>query len=195
MFIAGLRHLDRTRGTGWLDCPNCHEHAAQDVVDDMSFLQVLFYRFSPVTRKRMLVCRRCRYRRPATAEELKHLETAGQPIHRALMAPMGVLGLAVVGGIVGLVAWIGQSSANALANQHINLVKESGQAVPITFDGPSAWNYDPSTDPVPSMREWTGAATAGLAAVVSSNPTTNATAASRFMSFIGFPPSAAPANG
>jgi len=152
MFIAGLRHLDRTRGTGWLDCPNCHEHAAQDVVDDMSFLQVLFYRFSPVTRKRMLVCRRCRYRRPATAEELKHLETAGQPIHRALMAPMGVLGLAVVGGIVGLVAWIGQSSANALANQHINLVKESGQAVPITFDGPSAWNYDPSTDPVPSMR-------------------------------------------
>ena len=152
MFIAGLRHLDRTRGTGWLDCPNCHEHAAQDVVDDMTFLQLLFYRFSPVGRKRMLVCRKCGYRRPATPEETRHLETAGAPVHRAVMAPVGVIGLAVAAAIIGTVAWVGQSSANALANQSISLTGQSGQAVPVNFQGPSAWNYDPSTDPVPSMK-------------------------------------------
>ncbi|HXA29172.1 MAG TPA: hypothetical protein VN193_10555 [Candidatus Angelobacter sp.] len=152
MFIAGFHHLDRTRGTGWLDCPNCHEHAAQDVIDDMTFLQLLFYRFSPVRRKRMLVCRKCGFRRPATNEEMRHLETAGAPVHRAVMAPIGVLGLGFVAVIIGLIAWVGQSSANALADARISLIQESGQAVPVNFQGPSAWNYDPSTDPVPSMK-------------------------------------------
>ncbi|GAC1570362.1 MAG: hypothetical protein NVS3B18_02440 [Candidatus Dormibacteria bacterium] len=82
-FVAGVRHLDRLRGTGWLDCPNCHEHAAQDVVDDMGFAALTFYRFSPVSRTRYLVCRRCNFRRKATAEELGRLDTAGQPIRRA----------------------------------------------------------------------------------------------------------------
>lgn len=152
MFTAGLNHLDRTRGTGWLDCPNCNEHAAQDVVDDMTFVQLFFYRFGAVGRQRLLVCRRCGFRRPATAEELRKLETGGEPIHRAVMVPMGVVGLAIVGGLIGLVFWIGQSSANALADEKITLIQQSGQAVPVTFDGPSSWNYDPQTDPVPSMR-------------------------------------------
>lgn len=154
MFIAGsgLHHLDRTRGTGWLDCPNCHEHAAQDVVDDMTYLQLFFYRLTPVSRKRMLVCRRCGYRRAATAAEVRGLETAGMPVRRGILLPSGFIGLAVVGGLIGLVVWVGNSSANALADQKISLIQQTGQAVPVTFDGPSSWNYDPSTDPVPAMR-------------------------------------------
>jgi hypothetical protein len=135
-----------------MDCPNCHEHAAQDVVDDMTFLQLLFYRFTPVGRRRMLVCRRCGFRREATHEELQKLETAGQPIGRALMAPLGVIGLAAVVGIIGLVAWVSQSSANALADQNLQLTDQQGQAVPVLFRGPSSWNYNPETDPVPSMK-------------------------------------------
>lgn len=153
MFLAsGLKHQDRTRGTGWLECPNCHEQSAQDVVDDMTYVQLLFYRFSPVRRKRLLVCRRCGFRRPATGDELRRLQTGGEPIRRAVMAPTGLIGLAIVGGIIGLIVWIGQSSANALADEKITLIQESGQAVPVTFDGPSAWNYDPSSDPEPQMR-------------------------------------------
>ena len=147
-----LKHQDRTRGTGWLECPNCHEQSAQDVVDDMTFVQLFFYRFAPVRRKRMLVCRRCGFRRPATNDELRRLQTGGEPIRRANRAPSGLIGLAVVAGLIGLIIWIGQSSANALAEEKITLIQESGQAVPITFDGPSAWNYDPSTDPQPQMR-------------------------------------------
>jgi hypothetical protein len=153
MFFAGLRHLDRTRGAGWLDCPKCHEHATQDVIDDMTFLQLLFYRFAPLGRHRVLVCRRCGYRRPATAEELKHLQTAGQPVRRAVMAPIGVLGIALVVAVVLGVVWVGQQSANALADQHITLTDQSGQqAVPVSFKGPSSWNYDPSTDEPPHIK-------------------------------------------
>ena len=59
MFIAGIRKFDRVRGDGWLDCPNCHEHAAQDVVDEMRFAALSFYRFSPSARGRLRRCRRC----------------------------------------------------------------------------------------------------------------------------------------
>jgi len=119
----------------------------------MTFLQVLFYRFSPVRRHRVLVCRRCGYRRPATSEEMKHLQTAGAPIHRAVMAPIGLLGIGVVVGLVLGVVWVGQQSANALADQHISLTDQSGQqAVPVSFKGPSAWNYDPSTDEPPHIK-------------------------------------------
>jgi hypothetical protein len=152
MFIAGLHHQDRTRGTGWLDCPNCHEHAAQDVVDVVGFVQLFFYRFAPVTKKRMLICRRCGYRRKASADELKQLHTSGEPIRRGAMVPTGLIGLAIVGGIVWLVAWISGSAALALGQEKISLTPQSGQAVPINFDGPSSWNYDPETDPVPSMK-------------------------------------------
>jgi hypothetical protein len=146
MLLPGLHHIDRVRGTGWLDCPQCQEHAAQDVVDDMTFVEALGYRFSPVRRHRMLVCRRCGYRRAMTPEEMQRLETGGAPIHRAVMAPIGVLGLAVIAGIVGLVYLVSQSEANALANQHIDFVQESAQLFPITFQGPASWNYLPDKD-------------------------------------------------
>jgi hypothetical protein len=147
MLIAGLRHLDRVRGTGWLDCPNCHEHAAQDVIDDMTFLEALRYRFSPVGRHRVLVCRRCGYRRPVTPGEMQHLETGGTPIRRAVLLPFGIIGLAVLAGIIGLVYWVGQSAANALADAKITLTDQTGQnALAINFKGPSAWNYDANPD-------------------------------------------------
>lgn len=150
MLIAGLRHLDRVRGTGWLDCPNCHEHASQDVIDDMTFVEAVGYRFAPVGRRRMLVCRRCRYRRRATPEEMQHLETGGQPIRRAIMAPFGVIGLAVIAGVIGLVYLISQQASNAAANAGtIQYVSQNAQAFPATFLGPSAWNYDPNSDTDP----------------------------------------------
>ena len=65
MFIAGVKRLDRTRGSGWLECPNCHEQALQDVVDSMRFLTLGFYRFEPVSRTRFLICRRCGFKREA----------------------------------------------------------------------------------------------------------------------------------
>jgi hypothetical protein len=150
MLIAGLRHLDRVRGSGWLDCPNCHEHASQDVIDDMTFVEALGYRFAPIGRRRVLVCRRCRYRRPATPGEMNHLETGGQPVHRAIMAPFGIIGLAVIGGIIGLIYLVSQSASNAAANASvIQYTSQNAQVFPATFQGPSAWNYDPQGDTDP----------------------------------------------
>jgi len=150
MLIAGIRHKDRVRGTGWLDCPNCHEHAAQDVIDDMTFVEALGYRFTPIRRRRVLVCRRCSFRRPMTAEEMRSLETGGTPIHRAVMAPIGIIGLALLGGLVGLVYMISQSQSSALANQNeIHYTSQNAQVFPATFDGPSAWNFDPEADQDP----------------------------------------------
>lgn len=150
MLIAGIRHLDRVRGTGWLDCPSCHEHAAQDVIDDMTFVEAIGYRFTPIRRRRMLTCRRCGFRRPMTAEEMRTLETGGAPIRRAVMAPVGIIGLAVIGGIIGLVYMISQSQNNALANANeIHYTVQNAQVFPATFDGPSAWNFDPEPDQDP----------------------------------------------
>jgi hypothetical protein len=149
MVIPGLRHIDRVRGSGWLDCPNCHEHAAQDVIDDMTFVEALGYRFTPVARRRDLLCRRCSYRRPANSEEMSHLETGGGRIGRAVMAPIGVVGLAVIAAIVGLIYLVSKSESSALANQHIDFVTQQAQVFPATFDGPSAWNYDPENDADP----------------------------------------------
>jgi hypothetical protein len=146
MLIAGLRHLDRIRGTGWLDCPNCHEHAAQDVIDDMTFVEALGYRFAPVGRRRMLTCRRCGFRRPMTPEEMQHLETGGSPVKRTIMAPFGLIGLGIIAGLIGLVYMVSQSQANALANESINFTKQNAQVFQATFDGPSSWNYDPQGD-------------------------------------------------
>lgn len=150
MLIVGIRHKDRVRGTGWLDCPNCHEHAAQDVIDDMTFVEALGYRFTPIQRKRVLNCRRCGYRRGTTAEEMRNLETGGAPIHRAVMAPVGIIGLAIIGGIIGLVYMISQSQNSALANANeIHYTQQNAQVFPATFDGPSAWNFDPEADQDP----------------------------------------------
>lgn len=151
MLIAGLRHIDRVRGTGWLDCPNCHEHAAQDVIDDMTFVEVIGYRLSPLARRRALLCRRCGYRRAMTPEEMGRLETGGAPIHRAVMAPVGIIGIGIVGGIIGGVYAISQASSNAAANAEvIQYTPQSGQrAFPASFLGPSSWNYDPEGDQDP----------------------------------------------
>ena len=150
MLIAGLRHLDRVRGSGWLDCPNCHEHATQDVIDDMTFVEALGYRFTPLSRHRVLVCRRCGYRRAMTAEEMQRLETGGSPVRRGIMAPFGIIGLGVIAGIIGLVYLISQSQSNAAANANIiQYVPQNAQVFPATFLGPSAWNYDPQGDSDP----------------------------------------------
>ncbi|MFN2450987.1 MAG: hypothetical protein ABR541_01385, partial [Candidatus Dormibacteria bacterium] len=144
-FIAGVRHLDRLRGTGWLDCPSCHEHAAQDVVDDMGFAALTFYRFTPVSRVRFLVCRRCGFRRRATAEELGRLDTAGQPIRRAWLVPFGALALVI---LVGGILTIGGAGSDALAKANLTFVKASADAVgPFEFVRPTSWTVDPATDP------------------------------------------------
>ena len=146
MFFAGIRSSDRIRGMGWLDCPNCHEHAAQDVVDEMSFLALLFYRFTPVRRRRVLACSRCGYRRWATRDELKRLETRGQPIRRAWLVPFGLIPFVAIALIAVLV---GASSGSALA-QKLSFRTQSAQPIaPIQFDGPAAWNYNPddTSDP------------------------------------------------
>src|ERR1035437_9397287 len=91
LFIVGLKRLERARGSGWLDCPNCHEHALQDVVDTMRFASIAFYRLGPVERTRFLICRRCGYRREASAAELGSLETMGRPLRRAWLVPIGGL--------------------------------------------------------------------------------------------------------
>jgi hypothetical protein len=84
-----VRRYDRVRGNGWLDCPNCHEHTSQDVVDEMTFACIAFYRLTPIFRRRRLVCRRCQYRRAATREEMQALETSGKRIRRAWLFPVG----------------------------------------------------------------------------------------------------------
>jgi hypothetical protein len=146
MFFAGIRHSDRVRGAGWLDCPNCHEHAAQDVVDEMSFVALLFYRFFPVRRRRVLVCRKCGFRRPATRDQMAGLETSGKPIHRAWLAPIGMSPF-IVAAVIAVI--VSNASGNA-AVVGLSFVQESTVPVaPITFDGPAGWNYngDNEVDP------------------------------------------------
>jgi len=144
-FIAGVRHFDRLRGTGWLDCPRCHEHAAQDVVDDMGFVALAFYRFGPVARTRYLVCRRCTFRRRATADELERLNTAGQPIRRAWLVPFGAIAIAV---LAGLVYVVGSGSNDTLAKANLTFTKASADALgPFEFARPTTWTVDPATDP------------------------------------------------
>lgn len=146
VFVAGLRSIDRVRGGGWLDCPNCHEHAAQDVVDEMRFLGLLGYRLTPVGRRRVLVCRRCQFRRPATGAELGRLSTGGGRIQRAWLVPIGLLPLAVIG-----------AAALVLATRHpasiedtLSFTNDSAQPVaPISLRRPLSWNAAPNTDDTP----------------------------------------------
>lgn len=146
MFVAGIRRLDRVRGSGWLVCPRCGEHAVQDVVDEMRFLAVLFYRLAPVGRRRDLVCGRCGYRRPATAEELARLETRGRRIGRAWLVPIGLTPLL----LIGLVAVVAGSTGGSAANQALSYRPQSAEPIaPLRFDGPSTWQYsaDRQADP------------------------------------------------
>jgi hypothetical protein len=71
-------------------------------------------------------------------------------VRRAVMAPVGVMGLAVIAGIIGLIYLVSQSASNAAANANeIHYVPQNAQVFPATFQGPSAWNYDPQNDSQP----------------------------------------------
>jgi hypothetical protein len=138
MFIAGIRKFDRVRGDGWLDCPNCHEHAAQDVVDEMRFAALSFYRFTPIARSRVLRCRRCGYRRAATPEELGHLSTSGKRVARAWLVPVGLVPFFAVLIAVGAISLRSGSAANT----GITYVTVSGAPVlPITLSIPAGYNH------------------------------------------------------
>jgi hypothetical protein len=145
LFIAGLKRMERERGSGWLDCPNCHEHALQDVVDAMRFLSVGFFRVTPVERTRFLICRRCGYRREATPEELAALETMGRPLRRAWFVPFGGLSLLLVAVIV-YVGFASPTSGSTVAG--ITFVNTNlGQLLPATADLPQNWMVTYFTKP------------------------------------------------
>ena len=91
--VAGSRDYDRVRGSGRATCPHCSEYAVQDVVDRMRFLRIFGYRLAVIGRRRDLICRRCQFRRKASADDVHQLHTAGQRVRGAVLAPMGFLGL------------------------------------------------------------------------------------------------------
>jgi hypothetical protein len=137
LFIAGLKRMERERGSGWLDCPNCHEHALQDVLDAMRFLSVGFFRVTPVERTRYLICRRCGFRREASQAELASLETMGRPLRRAWFVPFGGLSLLLVALVIyfGFAAPSGGSSVAGITFVNTNL----GQLLPANADLPQNW--------------------------------------------------------
>ena len=142
-----VRRQDRVRGTGWLDCPNCHEHTSQDVVDQMTFACFTFYRLSPIYRKRFLVCRRCGYRRRATREELQRLETSGKAVRRAWLFPVGALPLVV---IAGTVLYVGNHSTEAVSSVTYGVVSLEpvtvGQLkIPVDYNRSKDASVDPPT--------------------------------------------------
>jgi hypothetical protein len=146
LFLAGVRTLDRVRGGGWLDCPTCGEHAAQDVVDEMRFLALLGYRFTPVARRRVLVCRRCGFRRAATAEELGGLHTGGRRIQRAWLVPIGLLPFLVVG----LTTLVLVSRHPPRIEDILTFGPDTAQPVaPVSLRRPLSWNASPNSDATP----------------------------------------------
>lgn len=145
-FIAGIKRVDRLRGAGWLDCPQCHEHALQDVVDDMRFATILFYRLAPVQRTRSLICRRCGFRRRAEPEEIGRLDTAGSRIGRAVMAPVGLISIAVLGALLAVAA----GGAAAGGGSQLSFIPASGQPVaPLSLERPGSWNFETNGDSTP----------------------------------------------
>lgn len=152
MFIVGLKRLERERGSGWLDCPNCHEHALQDVIDAMRFASVGFFRLSPVERTRYLICRRCGFRREASDAELTALETMGRPLRRAWFVPFGALSLVLVLA-VGYFAF-GPSSASSSIGGITFAAINTGQLVGAQMDVPQDWNisYFTKADDQPPPR-------------------------------------------
>lgn len=145
MFVAGIRCIDRVRGGGWLDCPNCHEHASQDVVDEMRFLALLGYRFTPVGRRRVLVCRRCGFRRPAEVE-MPSLNTGGRRVQRAWLVPIGLLPFVLLA-----------AGTLFVVNRHppsiedvLTFSPDTTQPVaPMSLRRPLSWNASPQTDSPP----------------------------------------------
>lgn len=146
MFIAGIRRLDRTRGDGWLDCPNCGEHASQDVVDQMRFAGLGFYRFAPVARTRILICKRCNFKREASAEEMGRLRTVGRGVARAVMFPIGLLPFFLIAVLVVALATRSAASDSGISYSDIKL----DPIAPATLKLPTSYNHSalPSSDPI-----------------------------------------------
>jgi hypothetical protein len=145
VFVAGIRRIDRVRGGGWLDCPNCHEHASQDVVDEMRFLALLGYRFTPTGRKRLLVCRRCGYRRPAEPE-MPNLETGGRRVQRAWLVPIGLLPFILAAAATLFVVTRHPPSIEDV----LSFTRDTAEPVaPMSLRRPLAWNASPQTDTPP----------------------------------------------
>jgi hypothetical protein len=146
VLVAGVSTTDRVRGSGWLDCPACGEHTAQDVVDEMRFASFLGYRLTPVGRRRLLVCRRCGYRREASASELASLRTGGRSIRRAWMLPVGLLPLL----IAGILALVLVTRHTPSIEDVIAFTNDTAQPVaPISLRRPLTWNASPNTDATP----------------------------------------------
>jgi hypothetical protein len=146
VFVAGLRSIDRVRGGGWLDCPNCGEHASQDVVDEMRFLGLLGYRFTTVGRRRVLVCRRCGFRRTAGGVELGRLNTGGRRIQRAWLVPIGLLPFAAVAAAALFI--LGRHPAGI--EDTLSFTRDSAQPVaPVSLRRPLSWNASPEADSTP----------------------------------------------
>ena len=142
MFIAGIRKLDRVRGDGWLDCPNCGEHATQDVVDQMRFAGILFYRFAPVARRRILICKRCNFRRTASGEEMGRLRTVGRGIARAWLVPIGLLPFAVIGILILALAARSATSDSGISFADFKL----DPIAPATLKLPTGYNHSAIPD-------------------------------------------------
>ncbi|MGI8847468.1 MAG: hypothetical protein ACR2GX_04275 [Candidatus Dormibacteria bacterium] len=144
--VLSLRDNDRVRGSGWLDCPDCGEHAQQDVVDRLRFVRLFGYRLGIIHRHRHLLCRRCQYRRRA-GQEMRALNTAGTPIRHAWLAPVGLIGLLLSALVVyfGFVA--APPAAEAAKISYLPVDASTEVAAPYTYDEPVGWNHNPDIDP------------------------------------------------
>jgi hypothetical protein len=175
LFIVGLKRMERARGSGWLDCPNCHEHALQDVVDAMRFASVGFFRLTPVERKRFLICRRCGFRREASDAEIENLETMGRPLHRAWFVPFGGLSLVILAALVYYGFAAPSGGANVLGITFTNL--NVSALLPATLDIPQNWNASfftkPDDQPPPRLEVTT--TSTGLEKIVLAKFTDSAT--------------------
>ena len=177
MFIVGLKRLERERGSGWLDCPNCHEHALQDVVDAMRFAALGFFRFTPVQRRRQLICRRCGFRRDAEDSELDALETMGRPLRRAWFVPFGVISILVLLGVA-YFAFASPSQGSSILGVSFTKL-DAQQLLPATLDVPQNWDttfFTKPDDQPPPRVEITTTST-GLEKIVLARQTDSSTIA------------------
>jgi len=134
-----LATIRRARGSGWLVCQHCGEHALQEVVDVMTFVRLFFYRLGVVRRERQLVCQRCGNRRRASRTEREALRTPNGSIHRAFLAPIGFIALvALAAAGTALFAGIGRTAA--APSQEWVTANGSPIGAPLSFAAPVGWN-------------------------------------------------------
>lgn len=207
MFIVGLKRLERERGSGWLDCPRCHEHALQDVVDAMRFAALGLFRLAPVQRTRMIICRRCGFERVATAAEVAHLETMGRPLQRTWFVPFGALFVLLIVVLGYLVFAAPNGAGDASGISYVSLDTVGTNQIPLLhakLDVPQGWEATFLTkvdDPPPPRLEVSTTST-GLEKIVlaqfTDSPTLAALVANHFsdqssLQATGFPSQPPPA--